>query len=206
MRRIAKQLATLGTSAILGLAGCGSDDDNNNNNPDTGLTQADITCDAGACGGAPCVDGLCSTPKGRIKGAMSYDANRNQILLFAGHDDGQLGNDNDLWALKLDTGTYERIEQNDTFNRGAFGFCDFPADFATVVEGTPERRESHLWVVAGDTAIMYGGRSDCGLVNDTWTYDLQTGTWSESNTSFNGMTCFRSGRTDCNESDARKCG
>ncbi len=159
------------------------------------------------CFGDPCVEGLCSTPRGRIKGAMTYDPARNRILMFGGHDDRSLGNVNDLWALDLaDPPIWVRIEENDTFNRGALGFCDFPADFANVVDGTPERRESHLWIVAGDTAILYGGRTDCGLSNDTWRFDLTTGTWQELNPSFNGMTCFRSGRTDCNEPDARKCG
>lgn len=145
-------------------------------------------------------------PRGRIKGVMDYDEARDQIILFAGHDDGNLGNDNDVWAFHLETEQWELKSLGDTFNRGQFGFCDFPADFANVDLSTPERRESHLFVINGDQAFMYGGRTDCGLSNDTWILNLEDTTWEQINESFNGMTCYRSGRTDCDDPEARKCG
>jgi hypothetical protein len=147
-----------------------------------------------------------STPAGRIKGVMDYDANRDRLVLFAGHDDQQLGNDNDVWTFTLDTFLWELQRQGDTFNRPQLGFCDFPSDFATIDPESPERRESHLFVIGDDRAFMYGGRTDCGLTNDTWILNLPDATWQQINQSFNGMTCYRSGRTDCDDPEARKCG
>lgn len=173
--------------------------------------------DDSMCGGTACFIGpdrqtpgglgLCSTPRARIKHTMAYDEARDQIVLFGGHDNAALGNDNDLWTFDPETREWTLRELGDVFSgEGATGFCVFPADFATVNITTPERRESHLFVVGGDRAIMYGGRSDCGLVNDTWILDMTNYTWTEVNPSFSGMTCYRSGRTDCAEPNARKCG
>jgi hypothetical protein len=145
-------------------------------------------------------------PDGRIKGYMDYDAARDRLLLFAGHDDQQLGNANDLWAFDAAAQSWSLVRRGDTFNRPQIAFCDFPADFATIDAESPERRESHLWIIHGDEAYMYGGRTDCGLTNDTWILDLRTDTWRQINQSFNGMTCYRSGRTDCDMPEARKCG
>lgn len=149
-----------------------------------------------------------SFPAGRIKATMELDAARDRLVMFAGHDDGQLGNDNDVWTFDLANLRWTREIQGDTFNRLFPGspFCDFPADFANVDLASPERRESHLFLIRGDRAFMYGGRTDCGLTNDTWVLDLTTMTWTQVTMSFNGMTCFRSGRTDCEDPNARKCG
>lgn len=152
------------------------------------------------------IDAGATLPAGRIKAEMDFDANRNRIVLFGGHDDQQLGNDNDLWSFDLIGGTWSNNHVGDTFNAPAIGFCDFPANFAIVDQCLPERRESHLFRIFGDQAFMYGGRTDCGLTNDTWILDLTTHTWRQVNASFNGMTCYRSGRTDCDQPEARKCG
>jgi hypothetical protein len=137
---------------------------------------------------------------------MDYDEARNRIVLFAGHDNSSLGNNNDVWTLNLDTLVWERLPGGDVYNRPQIAFCDFPADFATIDPAFPERRESHLFINMGERMLMYGGRTDCGLANDTWYLHLPDMTWENVNESFTGMTCFRSGRTDCNEPDARKCG
>jgi hypothetical protein len=111
-----------------------------------------------------------------------------------------------VWTFTLDTFLWELQRQGDTFNRPQLGFCDFPSDFATIDPESPERRESHLFVIGDDRAFMYGGRTDCGLTNDTWILNLPDATWQQINQSFNGMTCYRSGRTDCDDPEARKCG
>lgn len=190
--------------------------------PEANVCRRDVNC-----GGAPCIDGLCNTPSRRIKGAMVYDEVRDQLVLFGGHDATALGNDNDLWTFDIDSGSWRREKVGDEFNPiecntdddcpstrtcgtggicEQFGFCDFAADFATYDPDSPERRESHLFVSAQDKVLMYGGRTDCGLVNDTWYLDLTTGEWVELTPSFSGLTCWRAGRQDCADPDARKCG
>lgn len=146
--------------------------------------------------------------RGRLNARMDLDEARDRLVLFGGHDDRQLGNENDVWTFDLALQTWTRRIAGDRFNRLFPGspFCDFPADFANVELSSPERRESHLFVIHRSRAVMYGGRTDCGLANDTWTLDLETLTWTQVTISFNGMTCFRSGRTDCNDPTAKKCG
>lgn len=144
-------------------------------------------------------------PAGRMKSEMSYDGARNRLLLFAGHDDTDLGNTNDLWAFDLAGQSWTLLEQGDVFAQPADGFCDFPADFATIDPASPERRESHLFDVVGDVAVMFGGRTDCGLAKDTWELDLAAPAWRQINESPLGMTCRRSGSLQCDDAGARLC-
>lgn len=145
-------------------------------------------------------------PRGRIKATLETDAARDRLVLFGGHDDGELGNENDVWTFDLVGQSWTRQVAGDAFNAPAIGVCDFPADFATIDPASPERRESHVFSIHGDIAVMHGGRSDCGLVTDTWVLDLIGMTWHQITSSFTGMTCHRSGRTDCDMPGAKKCG
>ncbi|MEL6183793.1 MAG: kelch repeat-containing protein, partial [Myxococcota bacterium] len=65
---------------------------------------------------------------------------------------------------------------------------------------------AHIFV-AGDpgAALTYGGNTDCGLANDTWSLDLATDTWSQVTVSPSGMTCPRTGNPDCAAPTARMC-
>lgn len=147
-------------------------------------------------------------PTGRIKGELRYDAPRDRLVLYAGHDDTSLGNNSELWTFNLDALSWTLRSEGDVLNpdRDAVAFCDFPANFVIYDLETPERRESHLFVLSEDAAFMYGGRTDCGLSNDTWRLDLETHTWTMLNDSFNGLTCPRQGRDDCFESNLNHCG
>lgn len=148
-----------------------------------------------------------SRPRPRIKGKMISDPARDRLVLFGGHDDYELGNNNDLWAFDLATETWSIIDHGDGQGRtAAIATCSFYGNFAMVDPSVPERRESHLFVRAGaDTAVLYGGRTDCGLANDTWTLDLTTDTWTQVTVSPTGMTCVRNGNPDCDDDSARMC-
>ncbi len=140
-------------------------------------------------------------PAPRIKGEMVWDRARARMVLFAGHDDTELGNTNDLWTMDLSTNAWTLHKAGDVLDEGDRGFCDFPAHFATYDETSPERRESHMFVNAGDKAIMYGGRTDCGLAKDTWELDYATLTWTMKNDSPVGITCLRTGSPTCVDTD-----
>ncbi len=145
-------------------------------------------------------------PAGRIKGEMIFDEGRDRLLLFGGHDDTSLGNNNDLWSFDLNMLTWTEEAVGDTFNAPNIAFCEFPGNFANVDINTPERRESHLFLRAGaDTVVMYGGRTDCGLANDTWTLNLTDLSWNQLNASPTGMTCVRNGNPNCDDAAARMC-
>ncbi len=148
-----------------------------------------------------------SFPDGRIRGSMITDHARDKLVMFAGHDDTALGNLNDLWTFDLAGQQWNIIKRGDVFNRPARATCDFPADFTVADIESPERREAHLFVEMGNgKALLFGGRTDCGISNDTWELDLGTGTWTQINESFTAMTCRRAGRTDCDDPNADMCG
>jgi N-acetylneuraminic acid mutarotase len=141
-------------------------------------------------------------PAARIKGEMVWDEDGNRMVLFAGHDDTPLGNTNDVWTLDLATHMWTLDKAGDTYNEPAKAPCDFPANFTLYDETSPERRESHLFERAGDKAILFGGRTDCGLAKDTWELDFATLTWAKKNDSPVGITCLRTGSPTCVQNDS----
>ncbi|MBX5480467.1 MAG: hypothetical protein IRZ16_01270 [Myxococcaceae bacterium] len=137
-------------------------------------------------------------PRGRIRGALAVDPERDRVLLFGGHDDGQIGERNDLWSLDFASGTWTRLREGDVFNTAGAGFCDFPSDFVTPDPDSPERREAHgLVTVPGRGIFLFGGRSDCGNLNDVWLLDPETATWRNQKPTFSGLSCQRSGKSGC---------
>lgn len=142
-----------------------------------------------------------AVPPARIKGEMVWDEANNRVILFGGHDGTDLGNTNDLWTYDLAANAWTLVTWGDTLNEPARGFCDFPANFTTLDAASPERRESHLFQNAGNKAIMYGGRTDCGLSKDTWELDYASLTWSLKNDSPVGITCLRTGSPTCLQTD-----
>ncbi len=134
-----------------------------------------------------------NAPDGRIWGRFVYASAKDRLLLFGGHDDGVLGNRNDLWMFDLRNGAWELQQLNDTFNSPALGQCDFPADFTTVALGTPERRSAHLLVYweAENKVLIHGGKTDCGLIDDVWELDLDTWEWADHEPASIGESCLR---------------
>ena len=130
-------------------------------------------------------------PDGRFWAHIVHDTAMDVYLMFAGHDATDLGNRNDLWAFNPESGQWSSMAGADTFNKPANGFCDFPPDFTTVAEGTPERRNAHSWVY-GETcgrSLTFGGKTDCGAVNDVWRFD-ESG-WSNPSAATAGEMCVR---------------
>lgn len=145
-------------------------------------------------------------PPGLIKAELAYDAVRDRLLLMGGHDDTNLGITNRLYSFDLVTQTWNTEIVGDVYNQPPNGFCDFPAEFTIYDSCSPERRESHLFLIEGDNAWMFGGRTDCGLANDTWRLDLTNDSWRRINDSQSGMTCYRAGFGTCDDPGATMCG
>ncbi len=135
---------------------------------------------------------------GRINAGMVADAMMDRFFLVAGHDDGQLGNRNDVFSIATD-GTIAALAPGDSLGTAGAGFCDFPADFTTADMNAAERRSS--FVIGVDAmrrrAIIFGGRTDCGSANDVWSIDLATGEWRPLRLTNEGQSCARSGRSGC---------
>ncbi len=133
----------------------------------------------------------------RIDHGLTPDAHTGWLLV-AGHDDGTMGNRNDVVRL-LPDGTQTAVVPGDTLHDSATGFCSFPTDFTTQDANAPERRSA--FVMAPDPAhgraLVYGGETDCGAASDVWSVDLGTGAWHMVHYTTDGLSCERAGRTGC---------
>ncbi len=141
--------------------------------------------------------GSSGAPMGRIMPNLLFDGAHNRLLLFGGHDDGNLGNTNQVWAFDLDANTWSNIEAGDAYANSAFGFCDFPADFVEVDTEAPERRYFGAAAISDDELLIFGGKTDCGQINDLWGWDLSEGAWSERSSATFGEVCLRASAGDC---------
>lgn len=137
-------------------------------------------------------------PGHRIWGTITYDALQDRVLLFGGHDDGSVGNNNDTWQFQIATNQWSTITEPEVIQTSPNGFCDFPPDFTEPNLEAPERRSAHM---AGlDTArmewIVFGGKTDCGLIDDVWTFDLRRDAWLGLVTPSVGESCVRGDQPD----------
>jgi hypothetical protein len=134
----------------------------------------------------------------RISAALVPDPGGDGYVLLGGHDDGALGNRNDVLGI-APGGAVRVLRNGDALRRAGMGFCNFPADFTEPDLEAPERRSA--FVVGLDPprrrAIVYGGKTDCGLAGDVWAVNLQDGVWSLLRGTQEGLSCVRSGRTAC---------
>jgi len=130
-------------------------------------------------------------PQGRFWSQISYMPSSDSYLLFGGHDDAELGNRNDTWIYAPDSETWTQRGGEDTFNRPANGFCDFPADFTIVDRSAPERRNAHTlnWSATCERGLLFGGKTDCGATNDVWRYEGEE--WVSLELATEGEACHR---------------
>ena len=138
-------------------------------------------------------------PDGRFWGSMAYDATRDHYIFFGGHDDGTLGNRNDVWMFEPDVGEWTTLSVGDSFNKPANGFCSFPPDFTTMLENTPERRNGGLVAGGPDGLFVAHGKTDCGIVDDLWFYDYDSADWQQRTAATVGEACVRKGGLNCND-------
>ncbi len=129
-------------------------------------------------------------PEGRIWASLHWDPVGGGLVMFAGHDDQALGNHNELWAFDLGTGAWERVREGDTLDAGGNGFCDFPADFTHVDLESPERRNAFASAMtpAGELWV-FGGKTDCGIINDAWSWAGEA--WTLRSRATFGESCVR---------------
>lgn len=142
---------------------------------------------------------------GRIKlglSARAGEAGKAPVLFaFGGHDDGALGNRNDV--ITVDTAAaspaWSRVRAGDVLAKPPAAQCDFPADFTKQDPESPERRSAFAFGASADGAafVVVGGDSDCGRLSDAWWFDSVAGTWTPIRTTLPGITCLRTGSTMC---------
>jgi hypothetical protein len=85
------------------------------------------------------------------------------------------------------------VVEAEVVNEPAFGFCDFPTNFTEPNLDAPDRRHAHL--AALDTQrgewVVFAGKTDCGIINDVWVYDLARDAWLLRQPSTVGEACNR---------------
>ncbi len=141
-------------------------------------------------------------PKARINSQLIEDKKRGRILLFGGHDDGLLGNDNDLWSFDTNAKTFTLVDRGDEYTgAGCSSFCSCAADFVSYDLDAPERRSYPTFVsdLVNDQIILFGGTGDCGYMDDTWFLDLASNTWQEVHEAEQGISCARTERAECTD-------
>ena len=133
-----------------------------------------------------------TAPDGRFWSQMVYRSLGDEYIIFGGHDDQLLGNRNDIWSFKPNEGIWTNLAGEDTYNRPANGFCDFPPDFTNVQRDLPERRNAHsfAWSQTCDHGIIFGGKTDCGAINDVWSFEVDVG-WTNQELATAGESCRR---------------
>jgi hypothetical protein len=136
-------------------------------------------------------------PVERFGAEAFYDADHHRMLIAFGHDGTNLGNRNDVYALDLATRVWSRVRPGDTYDNAASGMCMFPADFTAPEEGAPERRYSFVAVQSETRAFVFGGKTDCGIVNDVVGFDFASDAWTPIRTATGGEACNRTGRVGC---------
>jgi hypothetical protein len=136
-------------------------------------------------------DGASDAPVGRFWPGMVHDVERDRYLLFAGHDPANLGNRNDTWEFDPEARRWEPLREGDVWNKPARDFCDFPPDFSIIDHEVPDRRSAHtlVWSEACGHALAFGGKTDCGAIDDVWSFDGDA--WEERLAPTEGEACER---------------
>jgi len=148
----------------------------------------------------------------RFKAGIAVDPlDPGRLLLFGGHDNTAVGNNNDLWTFDVATERWQLEEVGDVLGReGDILACEFAGDFTVADLDSPERRSAHVFVPAGDQGVVtFGGATDCGKAQDTWLLDPTTLSWEElvPSPSALALTCPRRGLPDgaCIGPDTEMC-
>lgn len=133
-----------------------------------------------------------AVPEDRFWANLEYDSTDDSLVLFGGHDNTSLGNTNQVYRYSLPEGRWWREQEGDTPDQPSAGFCDFPADFVAVDASSPERRNAGASAMThDDQMLIFGGKTDCGLINDVWSYSITAGAWAELSPATSGQACLR---------------
>lgn len=137
-------------------------------------------------------------PAARIWSSIIYDVASDRVVLFGGHDDGEVGNNNDTWSFELSERSWSAVVAPETVSEPALGFCNFPPNFTEPNLEAPDRRSAHLAALDKQRGewFIFAGKTDCGIINDIWVYDLARDAWLKRQPSTVGEACVRSENPD----------
>ena len=109
---------------------------------------------------------------------LVYDAEAEQVLMFAGHDDTAVGHRNDVWHFDLNTNAWTEVKAGDTgAGEGCARFCSCEP-ICRCRYGKSERRQYHSfaypWYSFG-LSLRWEGRF--GYLDDARRFDLNGLSW-----------------------------
>ncbi len=145
-------------------------------------------------------DGFTGTaPEGRFNAMLAYDSGRDRYMLFGGH--GDLIMNNQVWAYDPAGAAWSLAAPGDTPTGNGLGCLgnprEIPNNFLNQDLAAPQGRQTGGWAILGGTAYALLGESDCSdHLDDTWSFDLASSTWSEVIEARTGESCDRRG-DDC---------
>ena len=145
--------------------------------------------------------GMGDTPDARINASLVDDPGQERVILFAGHDDTRVGHRNDAWAFNIEQGWTQLSAGDSGAGEGCEAFCSCPPDFVEVDMSSPERRQYQTFVpiLGEDRAILFGGKGDCGYLDDTWSFSFVDHQWTEIEPAGQGEACMRTGQEGCTD-------
>ncbi len=96
-------------------------------------------------------------PEGRVAMTMVYDPIAGKAIMFGGMTNSQLLGD--TWTYDPEADLWEKVE---------------------TVGDTPSARGGHAMVYdsAAGNVVLFAGKDDSGVLNDTWTFDLASSRWT----------------------------
>ncbi|MGC6418404.1 MAG: Kelch repeat-containing protein [Bradymonadia bacterium] len=147
-------------------------------------------------------DGSGRGPVGRINPVLVEDRDGGRMVMFAGHDDTNVGHRNDIWEYDYANRQWRGVVAGDDgVGAGCTRFCECPPDFVQVDINSPERRQYHTFQTIDDEgrAILFGGKGDCGYLDDTWSFEFATNEWTEIEPAGQGEACMRTGQEGCTD-------
>ena len=140
-----------------------------------------------------------SAPAGRINASLVFDQSAKRLVVFGGHDDGAVGNQNEVYSLDVSAtpAAWSRLGGGDKLNKPPSATCMFAPDFTTIDTAAPERRSAFALGarVDGRGFVVFGGKSDCGLLSDAWWWSGSTEAWTPMKMSPVGLSCLRTSTT-----------
>lgn len=132
-------------------------------------------------------------PVPRINHGAMFDKTDGALVVFGGHDDGKLGNQNDVYRLDVASARWSRVAGGDTYKNPSTGQCDFPSDFTAIDKAVPERRSAFAFGPRADGRgfLAAFGKSDCGVVADAWWWSSGPSAWKALRENPVGLSCER---------------
>jgi len=127
-------------------------------------------------------------PVGRIWGSMTFFD--GSLYVFGGHYD--LDVQNDTWRFEPGNRSWHTITGLEDTSKEP-GRCTLPVDFTNVNYDAPERRQGHLAAVDATRGewVIFGGKTDCGAIDDVWAFDFNREAWNEIHKASIGESCPR---------------